>query len=285
MTRRRALLAWALLGRPRPRSGSGSLGKLHPHRAPQRVEGPGVRAQPAPKTARALRGGVARSRQRLRHPGLLPEAGPERAALPRADAGRVRRGLQVSEEGGKSWRRDCRRERRAGPGDRRDAVLEPPGRHPGHLNQPRSIFVCPQGRCLGLGVCRQRKDARRRGSGCSPSSAHSGRDRFCQYTGRCPVHWIPLVKSGASLSTGPGCRPSSIYCWLSPGAGIHPLSASVSPSSSAKSVGLWPTPSLSQPIPLRTPPGVQWEPPNPWTVGAYDYVPGCAPDTGMGAQP
>ena len=98
MTRRRALLAWALLGRPRPRSGSGSLGKLHPHRAPQRVEGPGVRAQPAPKTARALRGGVARSRQRLRHPGLLPEAGPERAALPRADAGRVRRGLQVSEE-------------------------------------------------------------------------------------------------------------------------------------------------------------------------------------------
>eukprot|EP00069_Balaena_mysticetus_P009904 bmy_06580T0 len=101
MTRRRALLAWALLGRPRPRSGSGSLGKLHPHRAPQRVEGPGVRAQPAPKTARALHGGVARSGQRLRHPGLLPAAGPERAALPRADAGLLRQDRLQYE--GRGW--------------------------------------------------------------------------------------------------------------------------------------------------------------------------------------
>lgn len=98
MTRRCALLAWALSGRPQPRSGSRSLGKLHPHRAPQRVEGPGVRAQQALRRARALRGGVARSGQRLGHPGLLPKAGPECAALPRADAGLVRRGLRVSEE-------------------------------------------------------------------------------------------------------------------------------------------------------------------------------------------
>ena len=60
---------------------------------------PGIQVQPEAKTACALRGGVAHGGQRLQHSGLVPEAGPKRAVLPRAGAGLVRRGLQVSAQG------------------------------------------------------------------------------------------------------------------------------------------------------------------------------------------